>query len=50
MIRYEVSESHYVARRERLDDALIFRGKDMAILKGLHEGVDVINLVYLGAR
>ena len=50
MIRYEVSESHYVTRRERLDDALILGREDTTVFERLHECVDVVYFVDLSAR
>jgi hypothetical protein len=50
MIRYEVSKGHYVADSKRLDVAFVFGGEYASVFKGLHECVDVVDFVDLGAR
>ena len=49
MVRDKVGKGHYVAGREGLDDAFVLGREYAAVLERLHEVVDVVNLVDLGA-
>ncbi len=50
MVREEVGEYHYVTWVECFRDALIFGRNNATVFKSLHEGVDVVDLIDLGAR